>query len=100
MLRVGRQFERLEAERLQHMQQTEIGWRLDRDRVARPSDRLERQCQGLDTPAGDNDIFGRPALPPAQRAPANLLPKRRIAPGRGVDVVLDSLDPRRPSQEL
>jgi hypothetical protein len=91
MFRVGRQFERLEAERLQHMQQAEIGWRLDRDRVARPSDRLERQRQGLGTAAGDDDIFGRPALSPAERAPANLLPKRRIAPGRGVDVVVDPL---------
>ena len=49
--------------------------------------------------AGDDDILGRPALAPAQRAAADLPAQRRVPFGRGVDIVVETLYPRRSRQK-
>jgi hypothetical protein len=97
--RIRGQLQRLQTERLDNLEKTEVGRRLDRDDVARPRNGLQRDCQRLGTAAGDGDVVVRQQLAPAQRTAGDLVAQLGIALGDGIAVVVDALDARRPREE-
>ena len=77
--RIAGQFQGAQAQRLQQLQDVEIGRRIDRDRVAGAAGRPQRQRQRLLAAGGDHDLLGRRVHPAVQQAPGDLRPQRQTA---------------------
>ncbi len=97
--RVRRQLDRLQGELFEDVKQAEIDRRLDRNGITGSGNRPERQRQRLGATASDDDVLGRKALAPSQRAAGDLLPQLQVTLGVGIDVVLRALESRCPGEE-
>ncbi len=96
--RVGRHFQGLQSEHFDRVQQSEIGRRLDRDRVSAPGHRGQGQHQCLGASVGDEDIVGRQRVPESHCALGDLAAQARIATRRAVDVVVRAVLARGPRE--
>ncbi len=77
--RVARDFERLHAQAFDHLQQMEVGRRLERDRVARLRDRAQREVDRFHAAVGDDDLIRAQLRARRHRTACDLLAQCRAA---------------------
>ena len=78
---VGRDLQRLHAERLNRLQHAVIGRRLHRDDITRLGDRADSQQHRFLTAVGDHDVVGTAIDAGQQHQPGNLFAQLNIAGG-------------------
>ena len=74
MLWIGRDFQRLQAQRRQQRKQKEVGRRLQPDAVTGLRHGTQRQLQRLHAAVGQGDLIGGQRLSGVHRPPRGLLP--------------------------